>query len=63
MAGQLSQAVRRLTRTPAFFATAVLTIAVGVGLRATVFCVIQTTLLRPLPYAQDAGLLPPAFVF
>ena len=57
MAGQFSQAVRRLARTPTFFSTAVLTIAVGVGLTATVFCVIQTTLLRPLPYAQPDRLV------
>ena len=40
-----------MSRTPAFSAIAVLTIALGVGLTTTVFCVIQRLLVRPLPYS------------
>ena len=51
MPDQFIKAIRGLSRTPAFSTTAVLTIALGVGLTTTVFCVIQRLLLRPLPYS------------
>ena len=51
MPDQFIKAIRGLWRTPAFSATAVLTIALGVGLTTTVFCVIQRLLVRPLPYS------------
>ena len=51
MPDQFIKAIRGLSRTPAFSAIAVLTIALGVGLTTTVFCVIQRLLVRPLPYS------------
>ena len=40
---------RRLAHAPAFFVTAVLTLAVGIGIATAVFTVAQAVLLRPLP--------------
>ena len=43
-------ALRQLRRAPGFAATIVLTLALSVGLATAVFCVIDTVILRPLPY-------------
>jgi len=52
----LRYTIRTLIRTPAFMAVAVLTLALGIGANTAVFSVINTVLLRPLPY-EDAGRL------
>ena len=51
------QAARRLLQAPGFTLTATLTIALGVGATATVFAVIDATLLRPLPYEHPDRLV------
>lgn len=48
----LRYAMRQIHRAPGFALTAVLTLALSAGLATAVFCVIDTVILRPLPYAQ-----------
>ena len=48
----LRYAVRQLRHAPGFAMTVVLTLALGVGVATAVFCVIDTVILRPLPYAH-----------
>jgi len=44
-------ALRQLRKAPGFGLTVVLTLALSVGVATAVFCVIDATILRPLPYA------------
>ncbi len=48
----LRYALRQLRRSPGFASTVVLTLALSVGVATAVFCVIDTVILRPLPYAH-----------
>lgn len=56
LARQVRYAVRLLRKTPGFTATAVLTVAVCIGANLTVFAVIDSILIRPLPF-PDSGRL------
>ena len=48
----LRYALRQIRRSPGFAVTVVLTLALSVGVATAVFCVIDTVILRPLPYAH-----------
>ena len=50
-------ALRRLRRAPAFTAAVVLTLALGVGANTAIFGVIDSVLIRPLPYPHPETLV------
>jgi predicted permease len=54
---QLSYAARLLRKTPAFTATALLTLAVCFGANLMIFAVIDSVLLRPLPFPAPDRLM------
>jgi putative ABC transport system permease protein len=49
---ELRNAIRALSRRPAFTAVAVLTLALGIGANTAIFSVIDGVLLRPLPFSE-----------
>jgi len=49
-------AVRRLGKSPGFAATILLTLAIGIGANTAVFSVVNSVLLKPLPYPHSEEL-------
>eukprot|EP01136_Pigoraptor_vietnamica_P043102 Opistho-1_new@18092 len=49
--------LRSLARTPAFAAAAILSLALGIGANTTMFTLVSTLFLNPLPVEKSAELL------
>jgi putative ABC transport system permease protein len=49
--------IRTLLRQPGFAATAILTLALGIGATTAIFSVVNAVVLRPLPFAQPGRVM------
>ena len=57
MLSDIRVAIRGLSRQPAFAIVVVLTAALGIGATTAIFSVVNTVLLRPLPYSDPGRLV------
>lgn len=57
VAADLRFAVRQLRRSPGFSIVAVLSLAVGIGATTAIFSLLDSILLRPLPFADQQSLV------
>src|ERR1700753_3095714 len=57
MVNDLKFALRQLRKSPSFTLTAVLTLALGIGANIAIFSLVDSIMLRPLPYARQDRLV------
>jgi len=57
LARDLKIAIRHLLKSPGFAATAVLMLALGIGATTAIFSIVESVLLRPLPFPEPGRLM------
>ena len=62
MLADLKFAIRQLRAAPGFTVTAVLTLALGIGANTAIFTLIDSIMLRPLPFPQQDRLMRISYV-